>query len=127
MSEEKHMSSAEDVYTQPIGLDVGTSRIVAARAQGKRYGYEAQLNAFFTLPYSRLAESLLQRENVLHQVDQNEIVVSGSDAARLAEVFHAETRRPMKEGILNPLEPHALEVIQSVVTRLLGKAGTPGQ
>jgi len=121
------MSSTEEVYIQPIGLDVGTSRIVAARALGKKYAYEAQLNAFFTLPYSRLAESLLQRENVLHQVDHNEIMVSGSDAERLAEVFHAETRRPMKEGILNPLEPHALEVIQSIMTKLLGRAGTPGQ
>ncbi len=122
------MSSSEEVYVQPIGLDVGTSRIVVARAAGKKYAYEAQLNAFFTLPYSRLAESLLQRENVLHQVDQNEIVVSGSDAERLAEVFHAETRRPMREGILNPQEPHALHVVQRlIVTKLLGKAAAAGQ
>ncbi len=121
------MSSPEDVYTNPIGLDVGTSRIVAARAAGKKYVYEAQLNAFFTLPYSRLAESLLQRENVLHQVTRNEIVVSGDDAEKLAEVFHAETRRPMKEGILNPQEPHALDVVRSLIAKLLGKAGAPGQ
>jgi len=121
------MSSAEEVYTNPIGLDIGTSRIVAARAGGKKYVYEAQLNAFFTLPYSRLAESLLQRENVLHQVTRNEIVVAGDDAEKLAEVFHAETRRPMKEGVLNPREPHALDVLRSLVTRLLGKAAAPGQ
>jgi len=33
------MRSTEEVYTQPIGLDVGTSRIVAARATGKKYGF----------------------------------------------------------------------------------------
>jgi hypothetical protein len=121
------MSTSEEIYTQPIGLDVGTSRIVVARAAGKKYGYEAQLNAFFALPYSRLAESLLQRENVVHQVSRDEIVVSGNDAERLAEVFHAETRRPMKEGVLNPHEPHALEVVQSLVAKLLGKAGAVGQ
>src|ERR1022692_3223307 len=117
----------EKVYTHPIGLDVGTSRIVVARATGKKYIYEAQLNAFFTLPYSRLAESLMQRENVLHQVSRDEIVVSGNDAESLAEVFHAEHRRPMKEGVLNPQEPHALEVVKRLVAKLLGNAGASGQ
>jgi hypothetical protein len=121
------MSTAEEVYTQPIGLDVGTSRIVAARAAGKKYSYDSQLNAFFTLPWSRLAESLLQRENVLHQVNDDEIVVAGNDAEKFAEVFHAETRRPMKEGVLNPQEPHALEVIRILTAKLLGKAGAPDQ
>lgn len=121
------MSGTEEAYTQPIGLDVGTSRIVVARAQGKRYNYEAQLNAFFTLPYSKLAETLLQRENVLHQIKDNEIVVAGNDAERLAEVFHAETRRPMKEGVLNPHESRAIDVIQMLVGKLLGRAGVAGQ
>ncbi len=122
------MSTAtEETYTQPIGLDVGTSRIVVARTQGKRYSYEAQLNAFFTLPHSRLAESLLQRENVLYQVKEGQIIVAGNDAERLAEVFHAETRRPMKEGVLNPQEPYAIDVIRLIVSKLLGSAGAPGQ
>ncbi len=121
------MSTSEEVYTQSIGLDVGTSRIVVARAAGKKYGYESQLNAFFTLPYSRLAESLLDRDSVAHSVSGDEIIVSGDDAEKLAEIFHAETRRPMKEGVLNPQEPHALEVVGSLVAKLLGKAASPGQ
>lgn len=121
------MSSEEEVYTQPIGLDVGTSRLVAARASGKKYEYESQLNAFFTLPYSRLAESLLQRENVFHHVNQDELIVAGTDAEKLAEVFHAETRRPMKGGVLNPQEPHALDVVKRLLDKLLGKAAAPGQ
>ena len=121
------MSGTEEAYTQPMGLDVGTSRIVVARSQGKRYSFEAQLNAFFTLPHSKLAESMLQRENVLHQVKDDEILVAGTDAERLAEVFHAETRRPMKEGVLNPQEPHAIDVLQMIVSKLLGRAAAPLQ
>ncbi len=121
------METSEDVNTQPIGLDVGTSRIVAARAAGKKYEYKAQLNAFFTLPWSRLAESLLQRENVFHEVVGDEIVVAGNDAEKLAEVFHAETRRPMKEGILNPQEPHAVDVVRRLIEKLVGRAASPGQ
>jgi hypothetical protein len=42
-----------------------TSRIVVARESGKRFDYEAQLNAFLTLPYSKQAENLLhQSESV---------------------------------------------------------------
>jgi len=121
------MSSAEEVNTQPIGLDVGTSRIVVARAAGKKYEYESQLNAFFTLPYSRLTERLLQGENVFHDVDRNEIVVSGNDAENLAEVFHSETRRPMKEGLLNPHEPQAVDVVRRLITKMVGKATAAGQ
>jgi hypothetical protein len=124
------MGSSEEVNTvntQPIGLDVGTSRIVVARSAGKKYQYEAQLNAFFTLPYSRLTEKLLQGDNAFHDVERNEIVVAGNDAEKLAEVFHAETRRPMKEGVLNPQEPHAVDVVRRLIEKLVGKASAAGQ
>src|SRR5437763_585683 len=121
------MNKAAEDYTQPLGLDVGTSRIVVARTTDKKYTYESQLNAFLTLPYSKLAESLLQRENVFHEVRGGDIVVMGNDAQRFAEVFHVETRRPMRNGTLNPLEPHSLGVVRSIIGRLVGKAATENQ
>jgi hypothetical protein len=121
------MSNAERDGAQPIGLDVGTSRIVAARAADKTYRYETQLNAFITLPYSKLTESLLLRENVFHEVQGQEIVVAGDDAQKFAEIFHVETRRPMRNGVLNPLEPHSLTVVRSIIGKLLGKAAAEGQ
>jgi len=121
------MMKTDQEYTQPLGLDVGTSRIVAARTTDKRYEYSAELNAFLTLPYSRLAESLLQRENVFHEVQDAEIVVAGNDAQRFAEVFHVETRRPMQSGVLNPHEPHSLAVVRRIIARLAGKAQVEGQ
>jgi hypothetical protein len=121
------MSKTDQEYTQPLGLDVGTSRIVVARCADKKYQYDTQLNAFLTLPHSRLAEDLLLRENVFHEVRGSEIVVAGDDAHRFAEVFHVETRRPMANGVLNPQEPHSLAVVRSIVTRLLGKANCAEQ
>jgi hypothetical protein len=111
----------------PIGLDVGTSRIVAARGAGKNCRYESQLNAFITLPYSSLTENLLSREDVFQEVFNNEIVVAGNDAQRFAEVFHVETRRPMVQGLLNPQEPHGIHVIRRIITRLIGKASFEGR
>src|SRR3954468_9187613 len=121
------MSKAEQEYMQPLGLDVGTSRIVVARTTEKKYAYQSQLNAFLTLPYLKLAESLLQRENVFYEVRGSELVVMGNDAQRFAEVFHVETRRPMRNGTLNPLEPHSLGVVRSIIGRLVGKAATENQ
>src|SRR4029079_8631486 len=103
------MNNAEE-YNQPLGLDVGTSRIVVARCADGKYEYQTQLNAFLTLPYSKLAPSLLQRENVLHELKGPEIVLYGNDAQKFAEIFHAETGRPMLNGVLNPHERHSLAV-----------------
>ena len=112
---------------QSIGLDIGTSRIVVARSAEKESHCEAQLNAFITLPYSRLAEQLLIGQNVFHEVHGGEIVVAGNDAEKFAEVFHVETRRPMVDGMLNPHEPHSPAVIRRIVSRLLGKPATDGE
>ena len=116
-----------DEYTQPIGLDVGTSRIVVARNVDGKYEYDTQLNAFLILPYSKLTVSLLQRESVFHDVKGSEIVVAGNDAQKFAEVFHAETRRPMLNGVLNPHEPHSLAVLRAIIGKLLGKSSFAGQ
>jgi hypothetical protein len=113
--------------TQPVGLDVGTSRIVVARSAGGQYQYDAQLNAFLALPYSKLAVSLLERENVFHEVIGSQILVAGNDAQKFAEVFHAETRRPMVNGVINPHEPHGLSVIRGIIRKLVGKAAGAGQ
>ena len=121
------MNNAEQEYTQPLGLDIGTSRIVVARNGEKKCQYDAQLNAFLTIPYSKLAESLLQREEVFHEVQGSDIVVAGDEARKFAEIFHLETRRPMANGVLNPHEPHSLAVIRRIIGKLLGPAAAEGQ
>jgi hypothetical protein len=123
---ENIMSNSTDLV-QPLGLDVGTSRIVVARNTGAHYEYDSQLNAFLSLPYSKLAASLLEREGVFHEVKGSEILVAGNDAQKFAEVFHAETRRPMANGVINPKEPHGVAVLRSIITKLAGRAEVEGQ
>jgi len=100
---------------------------VVARNADKRYQYDSQLNAFLTIPYSKLAESLLQRESVFHEVQGPDIVVSGNDAQKFAEIFHVETRRPMLNGVLNPHEPHSLAVLRGIIGKVLGRSNVEGQ
>jgi hypothetical protein len=121
------LSNEENNDHSPVGLDVGTSRIVAARGKDAACRFESQLNAFITLPFSKLADSLLSGEEVFHEVLDNEIVVAGNDAQKFAEVFHVETRRPMLKGVLNPREPHGVRVIRRIIAKLIGKAAFEGR
>ena len=120
-------TNAENGTRQPLGLDVGTSRIVVARNADKKIRYESQLNAFIALPYSKLTESLLDQQNVLHEVQGQEIIVSGNDSQKFADIFHVDTRRPMLNGLLNPREPHGLAVLRCIITKLIGRAAKEGQ
>ena len=121
------MTTPQTEINQPIGLDVGSSRVVAARGVDGKYKYESQLNAFLTVPYSKLAANLLERDNVYHEVQGSEILVIGDDAQWLAEAFHVGIRRPMLNGVINPQEPHGLAVMRRIIAKLLGKSSSEGQ
>jgi hypothetical protein len=121
------MINEDSANSSSIGIDIGTSRIVVARTSDKRFHCDSQLNAFISLPYSRLTENLLKQENVFHETIGRDIVVAGNDAEKFAEVFHVETRRPMLGGVLNPQEPHSLAVVKRIVSKLAGPATVQNQ
>src|SRR5215470_17109678 len=90
--------------TSAIGLDVGTSRIVAAQRVERDIQFQTQLNAFVTLPFTKLTQGVLKKERIPHLIQDPEITVFGDESERFANLFHKETRRPMLRGILNPDE-----------------------
>ncbi|MBI2684748.1 MAG: hypothetical protein HYX27_00415 [Acidobacteria bacterium] len=106
----------------PVGLDVGTSRIVAAWPDETDYVYRSELNSFVALPGSKFTESVLRKENVPHTVRANEILVQGNESERFADLLGAESRRPMARGFLNPDEPESLTMIGELLRSLLGTA-----
>src|SRR6266853_6136081 len=117
------MSQTETLKTSAIGLDVGTSRIVTARQANHEIRYDIQLNAFVTIPYSKMTESVLQKEGVPHTVQANEIIVHGNESERLADLLNKDIRRPMTRGVLNPDEPDSVRLIREITASLAGKAG----
>jgi hypothetical protein len=104
-----------------IGLDIGTSRVVAVKQRKEHETVEAQLNAFVTIPYSKLTENSLKRENVPHSVSDGQLVVFGNESARLADLLGREIRRPMTRGILNSNEPESLQQMEEIVNSVLGE------
>jgi hypothetical protein len=111
----------------PVGLDVGTSRIVTAHRVDDQFQYQTQLNAFVNLPYSKMTENVLAKENVPHSVQGSGIVVHGNESERFADLLSVETRRPMSRGVLNPDEPQSLVQIQKIIESLIGPATVKGQ
>jgi hypothetical protein len=120
------MSRVETPKNEPIGLDVGTSRIVTARQINHEIKYATQLNAFVSIPYSKMSESALQKEGVPHSVDGAEILVHGNESERFADLLNKDIRRTMTRGVLNPDEPDNVKLIREITASLTGK-GEKGQ
>jgi hypothetical protein len=113
------MKHNEKVNNSAVGLDVGTSRICLAQRVGEEYQYETQLNAFVTIPFSKITEGVLKKEKVPHTVTGPEIVVHGNESDRFADLLNVETRRTMDKGVLNPAEADSLGMLRKIVESLI--------
>jgi len=108
--------------SHPIGIDVGTSKVVVSRRGGKDVGCTSQLNAFIPVPYSPVTERTIQQQADIHYYrDGDEIVIFGSATERFANMFNAEARRPMADGLLNPKEKQAWPVLEAILQSLVPK------
>ncbi len=107
------------------GLDVGTSRLVLASGAAEKAATSTELNAFITVPYSKITENILKQNKITYSLnDGNLIQVYGNEAGRFANVFNVEIRRPMMAGTLNPNEENATAIIQAIMKQLLQRQGT---
>lgn len=121
------MSSNNSKTSPAIGLDIGTSRIVAARQMEGEYKFESQLNAFVNVPYSAMTAKALKKERIPYSRHDSNITVHGSKSEELADMLDLETRRPMMSGLLNPEESQGPEVIREIVESLIGGKDGNGQ
>ncbi|HTC35966.1 MAG TPA: hypothetical protein VK724_21490 [Bryobacteraceae bacterium] len=121
------MSEINTLPESALGLDVGTSRIVAAQRHDKDIQFGTQLNAFVTIPFSKLTQGVLKKEHVPHIVQDGEITVYGDESERFANLFHKETRRPMLRGILNPDESSSLTLVRQIVALLTNEEPGKGR
>src|SRR5690242_15766512 len=113
--------------SSPLGLDIGTSRLVVARQSDEEFQFESQLNAFVNVPFSKLTENVLKKEQVPHAVEGARMTVYGNESQRFASMLNTEIRRPMTRGVLNPGEPDSVKLIREIVASLTGKGTSKGQ
>jgi hypothetical protein len=121
------MSASQSKPSPAIGLDIGTSRIVAAKRTPSGEEFRSQLNAFVQIPFSPMTEKALAREGIPYTRKDSLLVVHGNESERFADLLGLEVRRPMTAGMLNPAESDAVEVIVRIVDSLLGPPGGAGE
>jgi hypothetical protein len=121
------MKDTDPQTSKAVGLDVGTSRIVSAQAQDTDILFGTQLNAFTTIPFSKLTEGVLKKEHIPYMVQDSEITVYGDESERFANLFHTETRRPMRRGVLNPDERNGAGLVREIVKLVTGEKHGRGQ
>jgi hypothetical protein len=101
-----------------LGLDIGTSRIVAAdgpRAQDAK----TELNAFVAVPASDMAENVLKQRNMVYERNCKSIYVYGNDSDFFASFLNTQARRPMQYGLLNPQEEMGQHILQQIIKRMV--------
>ncbi len=106
---------------QTLGLDIGTSRLVVARKDSTNYQFDSQLNAFVSIPYSRMTEGALKKEGVPYAKENRQLIIHGNESAHFADLLQMEARRPMTRGFLNSAEPESASHIKQLVRKLVGR------
>ncbi len=116
-----------DTLEGPVGVDIGTSRIVECHQEGLRFTKHSQLNAFFSVPYSKLTKGMLDCSGLQYKHSSSKLLVIGDGAADFANIANGEINRPMSSGILNPDEENGPMVIEHLINTMLEKPKNLGE
>lgn len=116
-----------DAGDGPLGVDVGTCRIVISQKKGRTIVTKSQLNAFFSVPYMKFTQEMLERNQVSYFIDGNSLFILGDGAEKFSVLTNAEVRRPMQDGLLNAMEIEGQKVIQKILEHLIGQPETLGE
>jgi actin-like ATPase involved in cell morphogenesis len=124
--------NSEDSYSEtaadgnPMGIDIGTSKIVLAEPSGMRQKFTSMTNAFITVQNSKFTKGILKQNRINHYVSGDSLVVYGDGAEVFGNMLSSETRRPMRHGVLNPKESSAIDIIKGIIDDLVPDAPKEG-
>ncbi len=115
----------------PVGLDIGTSFLIKAEESGEEINYTEFRDAFFRIkPATIIAGKMMEKglANLAYFKDTDgSYVVVGQDAINKAIERNSTALRPLRRGVINPLESEARRVLKFILTQLVGKPATPGE
>jgi hypothetical protein len=121
----KEFEMAEEDIPQGVGLDVGTSFLVAGRFNnGGTIDFVKVRDCFLQLPYKTpINKKMLQRgldDRKAPYIEQPDgFYVLGEDAFTMANERHQDTRRPMSRGVLSPKEKAAFPILKELISLII--------
>lgn len=115
-----------------IGLDVGTSFVIAAREEEDgKVEYKEFRDAFYRIkPTTPIATKMIQKGlqgKAFIKDEDGSFVVMGADAIEKAVERHESASRPMVRGVLAPHEKDARRILKFILHEVVGQAKTPGE
>ncbi len=123
----KEFEMAEEDVPKGVGLDIGTSFLVAGRfRKDGKISFSKFRDCFLEMkpqsPVNKkfMKKALDDRKAPYIEKDGN-FYVLGEDAFLLANERHINTRRPMARGVLSPKEKEAFPILKELLSRLVGK------
>ncbi|HEY0080319.1 MAG TPA: hypothetical protein VGB73_17045 [Pyrinomonadaceae bacterium] len=117
----KSEAAQQQPKSGPLGLDIGTSRIVVSEGP-KPQDTHTQLNAFVAVPFSDMAENVLKQRNMVYERNCKSLYVYGNDSDFFASFLNTDARRPMQYGLLNATEEMGQQIIQLIIKRVVPQA-----
>jgi len=121
----KGIKPGEPLMSGPVGIDIGTANIVVAQKRGEREITRVQLNAFYTLDYSRMTEIALLNEGGMFVKTNGKLHALGFQAENFANIVGGVVKRPIAGGILNAEEQDTTLIIKALLNKMITKA--PGK
>ncbi len=114
-----------------IGLDVGTSFIIAASEEGGETKYKEFRDAFLRLSATtpvaaKMMEKGLKGQKYFKDVDGSFVVV-GQDAIERAVERHQTANRPMYRGVISPREKDGRRILKFIISEIIGKPSEAGE
>ena len=111
-----------------MGFDVGTHMFVASRENEEgSIDFTEQVDAFFTMESSEESKGLLDMLGVPYIERKGKLSVIGLDARKFANMFKAETRRPLEKGCLNKKDLDAFGMLQVIIGKTIGEPAKPNE
>jgi len=74
------------------------------------------------VPYSKFTQRTLDQNAISYFQEGEELVIYGTATEKFANMFNANARRPMADGLINAKERAAMPVLEAIFERLVPKS-----
>jgi len=124
--EKKEFTMSEEEIPKGVGLDVGTSFLVAGRFEKDgNVHFKKMRDCFLELvPKSPINKKFIKKglddRKAPYIEKDGSFYVLGEDAFLMSNERHINTRRPMHRGVLAPQEKEAFPILKELISRLIG-------
>jgi len=124
---QKEFIMNDEQIPQGIGLDIGTSFLVAGRfSKDGKVHFKTFRDCFLELaPKTPINKKFIKKglddRKAPYVEKDGKFFVLGEEAFLMANERHIDTRRPMHRGVLSPQETEAMPILREIIKRLVGK------